>query len=404
MNEQCPVMRRDLEFFPVQQGNQQMILIRDHLGLVREGQGIDVQLYQFMALLDGTKNVRDLQMELMRQRGGVLVDSDEINRLLKKLDAVYLLDSDNFKSAQARLVADFAFQKVRPCSHCGQSYPNSRLELKQRLDEILSGGEQQTQTPDGKITALASPHIDLNAGAAVYASAYQMLKDIAPSKVVLLGTGHRLTNHLFCVTDKDFETPLGIVKSQSNLIQQLRKTGKDIVAGDDFAHRSEHSIEFQIIFLQHLYGSDNFTIIPILCGSIQTCVPEYQRKKYREKAGPFLKKLKNLIDEDTLVLAGVDFSHIGLKFGHDKPAAYIENQAKSHDRNLLKYLSEMDTDQFWQESINVQDRFNVCGFPALACMLEILPPGKGTVLNYYLRHEKPTQSAVSFAAMVFTKT
>jgi AmmeMemoRadiSam system protein B len=404
MNEQCPVMRRDLEFFPVQQGNQQMILIRDHLGLVREGQGIDVQLYQFMALLDGTKNVRDLQMELMRQRGGVLVDSDEINRLLKKLDAVYLLDSDNFKSAQARLVADFAFQKVRPCSHCGQSYPNSRLELKQRLDEILSGGEQQTQTPDGKITALASPHIDLNAGAAVYASAYQMLKDIAPSKVVLLGTGHRLTNHLFCVTDKDFETPLGIVKSQSNLIQQLRKTGKDIVAGDDFAHRSEHSIEFQIIFLQHLYGSDNFTIIPILCGSIQTCVPEYQRKKYREKAGPFLKKLKNLIDEDTLVLAGVDFSHIGLKFGHDKPAAYIENQAKSHDRNLLKYLSEMDTDQFWQESINFQDRFNVCGFPALACMLEILPPGKGTVLNYYLRHEKPTQSAVSFAAMVFTKT
>jgi AmmeMemoRadiSam system protein B len=341
-------------------------------------------------------------MELMRQRGGVLVDSDEVNRLLKKLDAVYLLDSDNFKSAQNKIRADFAAKKVRPCSHRGQSYPNNASELKQRLDEILAG-EKQTQPPDGKITALVSPHIDLNAGAAVYASAYQTLKGMAPSKVIVLGTGHRLTNHLFCVTDKDFETPLGIVKSQPNLIQQLRQAGKDMVAGDDFAHRSEHSIEFQIVFLQHLFGSDKFTIIPILCGSIQTCVPEYERNKYREKAGPFLNKLKSLINEDTLVLAGVDFSHIGLKFGHERPAAYIENQASAHDRNLLKYLSEMDTDQFWQESANVQDGFNVCGFPALACMLEILPPSKGAELNYCLRHEQPTQSAVSFAAMVFTK-
>ena len=402
MDEQLPVMRRDLEFFPVRQGDQQMILIRDHLGLVREGQGIDVQLYQFMALLDGTKTVRDLQMELMRQRGGVLVDSDEVNRLLQKLDAVYLLDSDKFKSAQQKIIADFAAKTVRPCSHCGQSYPKTESALKQRLDEILAA-EKQTHTPKGKITALVSPHIDLNAGAAVYASAYQMLKAMAPSKVIVLGTGHRLSNHLFCVTDKDFETPLGVVKSQPELIQELRKAGKDMVAGDDFAHRTEHSIEFQIVFLQHLFGSENFTIIPILCGSIQTCVPEYRRNKYREKAGPFLEKLKSLIDEDTLVLAGVDFSHIGLKFGHDRAATYIEEQAMAHDRNLLKYMSHMDTDQFWQESASVADGFNVCGFPALACMLEILPLSKGLELNYCLRHEQPTQSAVSFAAMVFTK-
>jgi AmmeMemoRadiSam system protein B len=403
MDEKIPLMRRDLEFFPIQQGDQQMILIKDHLGLVREGQGIALQLYQFMTLLDGTKNIRDLQMELMRQRGGILVDSDEVNRLLGKLDEFYLLDSDNFKSAQKKIVDDFAVQKVRPCSHCGRSYPHNASELKKRLDEILTG-EQQAQAPDEKIMALVAPHIDLDAGAAVYASAYQMLNDVAPSRVILLGTGHRLMNKLFCLTDKDFETPLGIIKSESNLIQKLQEAGKEVVAGDDFAHRSEHSIEFQIIFLQHLFGSDKFTIIPILCGSILACLPEYQRSTYRKKADPFLQKLKSLIDEETLVLAGVDFSHIGLKFGHDRPADYIENQAMTHDRSLLKYLCQMDTDQFWQESINIQDGFNVCGFPALACMLEVLPPGKGKVLNYYLRHEKPTQSAVSFAAVVFTKT
>ena len=203
----------------------------------------------------------------------------------------------NFKSAQKKIIADFAAQKVRPCSHCGRSYPYNAAELRKRLDEILAG-DNQAQALDGKITALVAPHIDLNAGAAVYASAYQMLKDVAPSRVIMLGTGHRLMNKLFCLTDKDFETPLGIIKNESNLIQELRKAGKDVIAGNDFAHRSEHSIEFQIIFLQHLFGSDRFTIIPVLCGSLLACLPEYQRRTYRKKAGPFLQKLKSLIDKD----------------------------------------------------------------------------------------------------------
>ncbi len=378
-----------------------MILIKDHLGLVKEGQGIAPHLYQFMILLDGTKNIRDLQMALMRQRGGILIGSDEIYGLLARLDESYLLNSDNFKSAREKIVADFAAKKIRPCSHCGRSYPKEEKQLAKQLDELLAI-ETSAQKPEGKITALVAPHIDLSAGGAVYASAYQMLKHTAPSRVVLLGTGHRLMDNLFCLTDKDFETPLGVVKNEPKFIQQLRAAGKGVVSRDDFAHRAEHSLEFQVVFLQHLLGSDSFTIIPILCGSIPACLPRYQRSTFLKKAGTFLQKLRQVINHETLVVAGVDFSHIGLKFGHDRQADYLENQAMTHDRNLLKHLSDMDIENFWQESINVEDRYNVCGFPALACMLEILPAGKGEVLNYQLRHEKPTKSAVSFAAVVFT--
>jgi AmmeMemoRadiSam system protein B len=401
MIEKIPPMRRDLEFFPLQQGNQQMILIKDHLGLVREGQGIAPHLYQFITFLDGTKTIRDLQIELMHQRGGVLVGSDEVHHLLTKLDEFYLLDSENFQAARQKIVADFTRQRVRPCTLCGRSYPPQESELKLHLDEILNL-EPSVRPPQGKISALVAPHIDLTAGAAVYASAYQMLKYVAPSRVILLGTGHRLMNDLFCITDKDFETPLGVTKSEPALIRKLRETGKDVLAADDFAHRAEHSIELQIIFLQHLLGSESFSIIPILCGSIQGRIPDYERNTYQQETVPFLQQLKSVITADTLVLAGVDFSHIGPKFGHDIPADYMENQAMTHDQNLLKYLSLMDVDNFWQESISVRDRFNVCGFPALACMLEILSPAKGDVLNYRLWHEKPTQSAVSFAAVVFT--
>jgi hypothetical protein len=102
-----------------------------------------------------------------------------------------------------------------------------------------------------------------------------------------------------------------------------------------------------------------------------------------------------------LIVAGVDFSHIGPKFGHDQPATHLQGQAETHDKKLLKALSNGQADAFWEESIAVEDRFNVCGFSALACLLEVLPSSEGHVLNYEVRHEQPTRSAVSFAAVGF---
>ena len=99
---------------------------------------------------------------------------------------------------------------------------------------------------------------------------------------------------------------------------------------------------------------------------------------------------------------GVDLSHIGPKFGHEMPAEYLKNQSETHDQNLLKHLSMLDADHFWEESKDVKDQFNVCGFSALACMLEVLPPCRGKILNYQFWHEEATRSAVSFSAVVFT--
>lgn len=404
MNEKAPLIRRDLEFFPLQHGGQQLILIRDELGLVQEGKGVATHLYQFMTLLDGTRTIRDLQMELMRRKGGVLVGSDEVKMLVAKLDESFLLDSDRFKMARDQIVAGFTSSKVRSCFHYGRAYPDNPSELKSRLDEILAS-QPPAPEPQGKIEGLVSPHIDLSTGCKAYAGAYQMLKYTSPSRVVLLGIGHRMMDDLFCLTDKDFETPLGVTKNEPPLIRELRQAAGDMVAATDFAHRSEHSIEFQVIFLQHLLATGTFTIIPILCSSFHLSLSGYSRNAYVKKAGPFLQELRKIVmdsDKETLVVAGVDFSHIGPKFGHEVPADYLESRSTTHDKNLLKHLCCFDADRFWEESVKSEDRFNVCGFPAMACLLEVLPQCKGEILNYQVRHEEATKSAVSFSAVVFT--
>ncbi len=399
-----PRIRRDLEFFPIQHEGQQFVLIRDSLGLVDEGKAVGLPLYQIMALLDGATTVRDLQAAFMRQQGGVLVGTDEINGLVAHLDESFLLDSERYKTARDQIIADFTSRRVRPCSHCGKSYPENPLELKGRLDEILQS-QPAPPDPGGRMVALIAPHIDLTVGYRGYSTAYQMLKGVAPSRIILLGIGHQLQNGLFSLTDKDFETPLGITRADQGAVGRLRESGLHIIAPDDFVHRSEHSIEFQVIFVQHLLKDHPVAIVPILCGSLQAGIPEYSRQAYQETAGPFLETLRTLLHEprqDTLIVAGVDFSHIGPKFGHDMPAVAMENQARTHDQSLLEHLSRLDADSFWDESRSVRDRFNVCGFSALACLLEVLPECRGEILHYEIWHEAPTRSAVSFASAVFT--
>jgi AmmeMemoRadiSam system protein B len=403
-DENPPALRRDLEFYPVQLQGKQFVLIRDHLGLVQEGKAVEIPLYQFMVLLDGKSSVRDLQMAAMRQRGGMLVSSDEIKSIIAHLDDSFFLDSEKFRSARDAIVAQFVSNKVRPCSHSGRAYPADPAELAGKLDEILAL-EPDSQRPEGRLVALVAPHIDLSVGGRIYSKAYQVLRGRSPKKVIILGTGHQMGQGLLALSEKAFETPLGVTESERLWVEKLKGGDGDLVAENDFAHRAEHSIEFQLLFLQHLLPKNSFKIVPILCGNLQIALSEYSRRAYVQKAGRILETLKDILEqngEETLLLASVDFSHVGPKFGHEMPAQYLKGESQAHDRSLIDHLIALDADSFWKESWRVKDRYNVCGFAALACLLEVVPACRGNLLGYETWQEEATRSGVSYASVVFT--
>jgi AmmeMemoRadiSam system protein B len=406
--EYRPTFRRDLELMPIQHQGQQMILVRDPLGLVPEGQALPVPLYQVAALLDGGRTVRDLQMEFTRQMGGALVSMNDIEKVLDHLDHSFLLESQAFQEAREGMIKAFVSQTVRSCSHCGKAYPRDPDELGNWLDGFIEKGAQQKDplNASNRIVALVAPHIDIRVGGRAYGRAYACLRGRAPKRVIILGVGHQMMDGLFCLTDKDFEMPGGVVKNDRDLTHRLMAEGAGVMAADDFVHRSEHSVEFQVLFLQHLIGAESFAIIPVLCGSMMLGLEAYSRKAYLEKTQGILDMLRSIVSDessDTLVVAGVDFSHIGLKFGHQTPAGNLEQASRAHDRHLLDSLVSQDPDQFWAESVRIQDQYHVCGFPALACLLEILPRCRGDILDYDMWQEEATRSAVGFAAAAFSE-
>ena len=402
MKDMVPKLRIDLEIIPTSYQGHRAFVVKDTLGLINQPVLLYGDILELVALIDGRRNVQDIQLELIRLRKGMLVGSEEVSQILEELDNLFLLDSDQFQRERDRIISDFANLKVRSASLAGRAYPDSSADLQNFLESFFQPGIDTLNRPIGKrIVALVAPHIDLTVGKDVYAKTYGFIKELSPKSIILLGTGHSILDHLISLTEKDYETPFGRVRTDREKVNALRKLDLPITAPDDFAHRSEHSIEFQLLFLQHLFGSD-FRFLPILCGTFPGPMASYSHPAEIPDVKEFIQNLKLFVDEDpaeTLVVAGVDFSHIGPKFGHAQPASALLAETKDHDKVLIDSICRSDAQRFWTEIKQGDNRLNVCGFSALACLMELFPGVEGECLDYEIWKEGPTQSAVSFAGI-----
>ncbi len=402
---QIPKLRTDMEIFTTYYLGQKALVVKDALGLIKDPVVLQGQILNFIGLIDGKRTPRDIQLELIRQQKGVFVGVEYVQNLLSELDALFLLDSANYKDTKKRIFTEYSRQAVRPAVLAGQAYPSSAEALRKYLDSFFLGMEEPSVVNRNKgVSALIAPHIDLTVGKDVYARAYAAIRETAPKIVVLLGTGHSLHHAYFSLTEKDFETTFGLVRTEKPFIRKLKEAGKEVVAPHDFEHRNEHSIEFQLIFLQYLFGSD-FSLVPVLCGSMQKDLKGVSRASEIPGVSGFLNALKKLEREmgpDLLVVAGVDFSHIGPKFGHSFRASSLIQEARDFDARLIDAICSGDPSGFWAETQKVNNQYNVCGFSSIASLLELFPGAVGQRLGYDFWEEDETQSAVSFAAIALS--
>jgi AmmeMemoRadiSam system protein B len=402
---QAPKLRTDMEIFPTYYQGQKALVVRDALGLIKNPVVLRGQILVFIGLIDGKRTPRDIQLELIRQQNGVFMGVEDVHSLLYELDSLFILDSDHYRDKKNKIFADYFRQPIRPAVLAGQAYPDSIEALEKYLDSFFQEmpGEAVHKSSK-KVSALIAPHIDLRVGKKVYAQAYSAVKEAFPKTVLLLGTGHSLHQSYFSLTEKDFETPLGMVKTDKAFVRKLKKAEKKVVAPQDIDHRNEHSIEFQLIFLQYLFGSD-FTLVPVLCGSLNNALADFSSASEIPGVKSILSELRKFVEErgsDTLVVAGVDFSHIGPKFGHSFQASSLIREAREFDTCLIEAICRGDSSGLWAEARRVDNRYNVCGFSSIACLLEILPGSVGHCLAYDFWEEEETQSAVSYAAITLS--
>ena len=150
---------------------------------------------------------------------------------------------------------------IRKAAVAGSFYPANPIELQNQLDTLLAAVNDGNPPPK----AMILPHAGYIYSGPVAASGYARLRGNAgrTTRVVLLGPAHRqYVRGLALPEATAFSTPLGTIPLDTEALRQIRQLPQ--VSIDAAAHRSEHSLEVHLPFLQRTLK--DFTLVPILVG------------------------------------------------------------------------------------------------------------------------------------------
>jgi AmmeMemoRadiSam system protein B len=210
----------------------------------------------------------------------------------------------------------------------------------------------------------------------------------------------------FALCRKAFRTPLGEVAADLEAIDAIAAgaEGFDPYA-DQFNHKREHSIEFQVVFLRHVLQGRPFRIVPVLSGlgAQQSSGEDPERDASVRK---FIDGVRALVEKRAgrvVVVAGADLAHVGPRFGDEH--AYDEAaraKLEGADRGSLEHASAADAPGFWADVARDLDVRRVCGLAPIWSLLRSIPGGtRGRVLHYEQTVDAEDGSIVSHAAMGF---
>ena len=379
-----------------------MICLRDPEGVLDEAVLLTPPAFFVAALLDGRREARDIQVAFAREFEGHLLLESEINEVVKELDERGFLDNSSYAARREEAVGRFSALPIRPFSHAGLSYPAEADRIRNMVSAHMEdAGEAPAGAPP---RGLCAPHIDFERGCKAYARAYQRLaKHPLPPLVVVLGVAHHAPPVPFILTRKNFDTPLGVVSTDSDSVDALVSRCGPWLLEYEFAHKAEHSVEFQLIWLKAVRPEDNFRILPVLVSPFDLFTGDKPPLSDPRISG-FLSALREITaGRDVLFLASVDFSHVGPKFGMEiELDSATESWMRQTDTALLDLVEAGDAEAFWARGMEKGNETNVDALSALYLLMNLVSPAKGKILAYD-KASDPAGGLVSFASLEFPR-
>lgn len=402
---------RPIEIFPVEAEGRQLLCLRDALQYVTEPVLIQREIFPILQYFDGQHTILDIQTEYARKTGEILF-SDVIRQIADELDSRLMMDSEKFHERQRELEKTFREQTTRPATHAGGAYPNNAEELKDRLMGYFQspdgpGLPNTSIVSDSSLVGAIAPHIDLRRGGSCFAHAYKdILEQSHADLFIILGVKHTGYRGMYTATRKDFETPLGTVSTDTDFIDLLQQNYREDLFADEFFHKNEHSIEFQVIFLQTLLGEVKpFRIVPVICSSFDPLVVAGGDPRDEPSVQSFIESLKRATEvygTSVCIIASVDLSHIGRRFGDSFPLnTIVLDRIRDEDLEMLGAAESVDSQAFLETIRRTKNQRRVDGVCPIYTLLETLQPTSGKLLRYDQGLESEVNSVVTFASMGF---
>ena len=404
MAEPLPRLRFNLDFMPSPDPERPCLYIRDPYHYTDATLLVPPVLVEALECFDGQQTGLDLRSELVRITGEIQVGEIE-QHLFETLDEAGFLENDRYREMRAKVERKFAEEPIREAAFSDSAYPASRLKLADLLTNRVGGPQG-----DESAVAIAAPHASPDGGWDSYRAAYRALPNVEAGKdkvFVVLGTSHYGAPDRYGLTRKRFQTPFGLAGNEVDLVDELEQRAPQAVRMEDYCHAVEHSIEFQVVFLQHLYGPD-VKVLPILCGPFVKSIYEGGLPEDNENVRRFIEALGEIGAREGKRLCwvlGVDMAHMGQRYGD--PLSARANQGEmveiaERDRKRIDQINSGNALEYWSLVQERQDDMKWCGSAPFYTFLKAMPGLHGELLAYQHWQIDP-HSVVSFAGMQFRR-
>jgi MEMO1 family protein len=405
VSEVLPRLRFNLDFVPSADPSRPGLYIRDPYHYSDATLLVPPPLVQALECFDGMQSTLDLRSELVRITGEIQVGDLE-KHLFDSLNEAGFLENDRYLELKRLREAYFASETKRPAAFAGSAYPKDRAKLADLLLRRIGNSQGRPET-----IAVAAPHASPDGAWETYRAVYQSLPPVSESvnrTFIILGTSHYGAPDRFGLTRKSFSTPFGTASTDIALVDELEKASPDAVRMEDYCHAVEHSIEFQIVFLQHLYGPA-VRILPILCGPYVKSIYEGGMPEQNDHVARFLDALANIgIREAGRVfwLLGVDMAHMGRRYGDPLRAKANLGEMvpiEQRDRQRIEKILTGDLRAYWSLVQEGHDDLKWCGASPIYTFMKVMPDARGELLDYHQWQIDP-ESVVTFAGLRFQRS
>jgi AmmeMemoRadiSam system protein B len=403
--KQFPTLR-NLQFSPIKEGEEQYILLWDASGLSKEKLVVPLNYFFIIQHFDGEHSLQEIGALYLKRFGEFLMPG-KVEELVADLEAKLFLEGDRTNAAKAEARSAYREAAVRPAAFAGKSYETDAGRLKKQIDGFFSSKEGPDFKPSankGKpIKGLVVPTYDLKQAGPIYAWAYKELQEAQqPEVLIIIGTAHAGLEQPFAVTDKAFETPLGVLPVDRAIVDRL----KDLVPEffeEEIAHLSEHAIEFQLPFLQtNPAATTPVRIVPILASFSALSLSD---PSVRAAVDRFLSALDGAIlasGKSACLIAAGELAHLGMRYGDSAPPTdFSFHRSMQYDLEMLKHVEDLKPEEFAGYIQKEKDQRRISGFSPIYSLLRLIKAEKGEVLRYDRGITDQYNSTVTYASMSF---
>lgn len=234
----------------------------------------------------------------------------------------------------------------------GQFYAGTRSALLEQIEwcythEHGPGEVPKLQAGRRQLVGLVSPHAGYMYSGPVAAHGFALMaRDGEPSSIVILGPNHSgAGSGVSIMTSGKWQTPLGEVQLDKSLGEAI-KQASEIIDVDEVGHAHEHSLEVQLPFLQHLFGSE-FKIVPI-CMMLQDIRTSQEVGNAIAEAGS---------GKDVVIVASTDFTHY-------EP----QRSATTKDHKAIHKILALDAEGL-VKTVGAE-AITMCGYGPVAAMMQ----------------------------------